>query len=412
MRNLKRPLSALCSVVLFLTPLAVSPPAYAFTQSGATTFMGSGIPMGHEWLTRRAAIELLLGPNNDPVVPKDPKDPRYNPTTWTQGMAHNLDLSSAQSEVKRIKGLTYNDPRYASTYKPIFDSIIGERWVDLGGFNVTSSTLGSYNCFDAVAQEPVEIQYDHFMRQYNDSGNAGGVNAATQSQKRFINYFVAAAMAPPTQILVWDGGGYAAQYTVDRNYFLMGRAAHLFQDSFSLEHTVRRYAALPRLGQDGRLVSEDDGDAGGRFRGQRFAEVGDELLLAGELAGRRVGDAGDPEIAQRDAFVHEQADAAAFEALVHGERVAVHLVIAEDGVERDVRCERARAVEELGDEVRIVVDEIAGDQHGVGPQCVGRREDPRDPRRAREEADVEIAHQHEPHRPREVRDADRHALDA
>ena len=239
MRNLKRPLSALCSVVLFLMPLAVSPPAAAFTQSGATTFMGSGIPMGHEWLTRRAAIELLLGPNNDPVVPKDPKDPRYNPTTWTQGMAHNLDLSSAQSEVKRIKGLTYNDPRYASTYKPIFDSIIGERWVDLGGFNVTSSTLGSYNCFDAVAQEPVEIQYDHFMRQYNDSGNAGGVNAATQSQKRFINYFVAAAMAPPTQILVWDGGGYAAQYTVDRNYFLMGRAAHLFQDSFSLEHTVR-----------------------------------------------------------------------------------------------------------------------------------------------------------------------------
>ncbi|MGZ5433445.1 MAG: hemolysin D [Thermoanaerobaculia bacterium] len=239
MRNLKRPLSALFSVVLFLMPLAVSPPAYAFTQSGVTTFMGSGIPMGHEWLTRRAAIEVLLGPNNDPVVPKDPKDPRYNPTTWTQGMAHNLDLSSAQSEVKRIKGLTYSDSRYASTYKPVFDSIIGERWVDIGGFNVTSSTLGSYNCFDAVAQEPVEIQYDHFMRQYNDSGNAGGVNAATQSQLRFIKYFVAAAMAPPTQIYVWDGGGYAAQYTVDRNYFLMGRAAHLFQDSFSSEHTVR-----------------------------------------------------------------------------------------------------------------------------------------------------------------------------
>ncbi|HEV7240917.1 MAG TPA: hemolysin D [Thermoanaerobaculia bacterium] len=238
-RNLKRPLSALLAVVVFLLPLAAPPQVNAFTQSGVATFIGNGVPMGHEWLTRRAAIELLLGPNNDPVVPKDPKDPRWNPTTWTQGMAKNLDLSQAQSEVKRIKGLPYSDSRYASTYKPIFDSIIGERWVDLGGFNVTTSNIGSYNCFDAVAQEPVEVQYDHFMRQYNDSGNGGGVNAATQSQKRFVQYFVAAAMAPPTQILVWDGGGYAAQYTVDRNYFLMGRAAHLFQDSFSLEHTVR-----------------------------------------------------------------------------------------------------------------------------------------------------------------------------
>lgn len=241
MRTFKRPLSALGLIALMFT-LAV--PAHAFTQSGASSsLIGSGIPMGHEWLTRRAAIELLLGPNNDPVVPKDPKDPRYNPTTWTQGMAKNLNLSSAQSEVNRIKGMPYSDSRYASTYRLIFDSIIGERWVDLGGFNVTTGTtsekLGGYNCFDAVAQEPVEVQYDHFMRQYNDVSGAGGVNAATQSQQRFIQYFVAAAMAPPTKILVWDGGGYAAQYSVDRNYFLMGRAAHLFQDSFSLEHTVR-----------------------------------------------------------------------------------------------------------------------------------------------------------------------------
>ena len=242
MRNLKRPLSVFLVSGLVLLPLVPAQPAFGFTQSGVATFMGNGIPMGHEWVTRRAAIELLLGPNNDPVVPKDPKDPRYNPVTWTQGMAKNLDLSSAQSEVNRIKGMTYNESRYASTYRLVFDAIIGERWVDIGGFNVTTSKLGTYNCFDAVAQEPVEIQYDHFMRQYNDVGGAGGVNAATQSQQRFINYFVAAAMAPPTKILVWDGGGYAAQYSVDRNYFLMGRAAHLFQDSFSSEHTVRTTA--------------------------------------------------------------------------------------------------------------------------------------------------------------------------
>src|SRR5262249_33045430 len=70
-------------------------------------------------------------------------------------------------------------------------------------------------------------------------GGDGGVNAAKQSQQRFISYFIAAAMAPPTAILVSDGGGTSTQYTVDRNYFLMGRAAHLFEDSFSLEHTIR-----------------------------------------------------------------------------------------------------------------------------------------------------------------------------
>lgn len=233
MRNLRRPLSALFVAILLLAPVA---PTYGFTQSGvALGVFGNTIPMGHEWLNRKAAIELLL-PGADPNVPNDPNDPRK---AWTQGLAKNLDLSQASSEVSRIKSTPYSDSRYASVYKLVFDTIIGERWVDLGGFNVTKEMLGTYDCFDAVAQEPVEVQYDHFMRQYNDIGGQGGVNAATQSQQRFVTYFVNAAMAPPTNILVWDGGGYSASYTVDRNYFLFGRAMHLFEDSFSLEHTVR-----------------------------------------------------------------------------------------------------------------------------------------------------------------------------
>jgi hypothetical protein len=242
-RKLVRPFSAHFALTLILvSSFTAGPSTFAFTQSGVTTFIGSGVPMGHEWLTRRAAIEVLLATDPkhldpaDPVVPNDPNDPRRS---WTNGLAKNLDLSKAQSEVDRIKGMPYTDSRFQSTYKLVFDPIIGERWVDIAGFNVTSSTLGSYNCFDAVAQEPVEIQYDHFMRQYNDSGGLGGVNAARQSQQRFMNYFIAAAMAPPTQILVWDGGGTSKKYTVDRNYFLLGRAAHLFEDSFSLEHVVR-----------------------------------------------------------------------------------------------------------------------------------------------------------------------------
>ncbi len=243
-KNSNRPLPAVLALALILNvSLFFPPPAAAFTQSGVSiSFIGSGIPMGHEWLTRRAAIELLLATDPphlnpaDPVVPNDPNDPRRK---WTTGLAKNLDLSNAQSEVSRIKNGTYSDSRYASTYKLVFDPIIGERWVDIGGFNVAKSNLGPYNCFDVVAQEPVEVQYDHFMRQYNDSGGQGGVNAAKQSQQRFINYFILAAIAPPTNILVWDGGGTSTQYTVDRNYFLFGRAAHLFEDSFSLEHTVR-----------------------------------------------------------------------------------------------------------------------------------------------------------------------------
>lgn len=219
-------------------------PARAFTQSGVSFGgLGNGIPMGHEWLTRRSAIELLLG--TDPKVPADPKDPRL---TWknnpqlAKGLAKNLDLSSsgAQAEVKRIKGVKNDENRYASTYESVFDAIIGERWVDLGGINVLASTQTSaYDCFDAAVQEPAELQYDHFMRRYDDSDEQGGVTAAKGSTQRFINYFIAAAMAPETQMRVWDGGGSTTQYTVDRNYFLLGRAMHLLQDSFSLEHVVR-----------------------------------------------------------------------------------------------------------------------------------------------------------------------------
>jgi hypothetical protein len=149
--------------------------------------------------------------------------------------------------VARIKGLARTEKRYQSLYRPIFDAIVGERWVDIGGYNVANSKMSEFNCWDAVAQEPAEIQEDHFMRRYDDSGGEGGVRAASEGQKRFIRYFVEAATAPPTSMLVWDGGGSSLQEQVDRNYFLMGRAAHLFEDSFSSEHTVRIQTATDNL---------------------------------------------------------------------------------------------------------------------------------------------------------------------
>lgn len=223
---------------LGLAVLLVKPaPVSGFTQSGVATFFGSLIPMGHEWITRMAGMELLGG---DSVIPPDPNDPRKH---WTQGLAKDTDLHNAQNEVKHIKDHKINDSRYASTYEAVYAAIIGERWVDIAGFNVSKSTfsekLGGLNCFDNVSQEPVDVQYDHCMRRYDDRGGSGGVDAMQRSRDRFVDYFVTAATSPSGVITVWDGGGYSALVTVDRNYFLFGRAVHLFEDSFSSEHTVR-----------------------------------------------------------------------------------------------------------------------------------------------------------------------------
>lgn len=191
--------------------------------------------MGHEWLTRLSALELI---GDDPLKPSSRNDPRKH---WTDGLAKNTDLSSqdAQREVARIKGQTSPDGRYKSAFKPVYDAIIGERWVDLGGFNVTKSMLGKYDAFDAVAQQPADVQYDHYMRRFDDSGPEGGMHAAARSNTRFVEYFVNAAMADPGSMRVYDGGIDSTRVEVDRNYFLFGRAVHLFQDSFSSEHTVR-----------------------------------------------------------------------------------------------------------------------------------------------------------------------------
>ncbi|HIF9106399.1 TPA: hemolysin D [Photobacterium damselae] len=206
--------------------------AYAFTQWG-----GSGLtPMGHEWLTRASALELL---NSEDLIKPDPEDPRLY---WTQGHAKNLDLEMASNEVSKIKSLKKSDKLYEPKYDAVFSAIVGERWVDIAGFNVIDGFIGQYgpDCFDATAQEPADLQQDHFMRRYDDIGSLGGVSAAKRAQNRFIAHFVNAAMANEKRILVWDGGASSSkQSEVDYNYFLFGRAVHLFQDSFSLEHTVR-----------------------------------------------------------------------------------------------------------------------------------------------------------------------------
>ncbi|NOU51417.1 hemolysin D [Pseudoalteromonas sp. JBTF-M23] len=211
--------------------ITASTNSLAFTQLG-----GSGImPMGHEWLTRTSALELL---DAEHIIAPDPNDPR---PTWRYGLAKNTNLNAAYSEISKFTANINNNKSYQPRFDNVYAAIVGERWVDIAGFNVTnaSTDLSGPNCFSAVSQEPADLQQDHFMRRFDDIGGQGGVEAARRAQQRFIQHFVDAAMAQNKRIKVWDGGGYSALTEVDHNYFLFGRAVHLFQDSFSPEHTVR-----------------------------------------------------------------------------------------------------------------------------------------------------------------------------
>lgn len=211
--------------------LLFSTTTLAFTQLG-----GGGImPMGHEWLTRTAALEIL---NEEHIIDRDPDDPRLH---WQFGLAKNTDLNAAIEEVARIKAQPKHNSSYQPKYYDIYSAIIGERWVDIAGFNVANASTDPIgpNCFSAISQEPADLQQDHFMRRYDDIGGQGGVDAAKRAQARFISHFIQAAVANEKNMRVWDGGGYSALTEVDHNYFLFGRAVHLFQDSFSPEHTVR-----------------------------------------------------------------------------------------------------------------------------------------------------------------------------
>ena len=90
-------------IALGILALAAGPRVGAsFTQSGVSTAFGNLVPMGHEWITRLAALELLGG---DPIMRPDPDDPRRG---WKQGRAKNPDLSDAYArlEVTRIQAGT------------------------------------------------------------------------------------------------------------------------------------------------------------------------------------------------------------------------------------------------------------------------------------------------------------------
>lgn len=232
-RASRKTLWLLLPTALALIALIARPrPVAGFTQSGAAVSGGALFPVGHEWLIRMAALELLGGPSERP----DPADPRKH---WTRGLAKDLRLDGAKEEITRVQRAPMEDERYRATYGAVYAAIMGERWVDLGGFNFIKEKGSKIDCLDMVTQQPADLQAEHFMRRYDDVGAAGGVAAIKRARVRFIERFYAAAIAPRGTITVWDGGARRDALTLDRNYFLLGTALHGFQDSFSSEHTIR-----------------------------------------------------------------------------------------------------------------------------------------------------------------------------
>lgn len=207
-------------------------PANAFTQGSG--IRGTGItPQGHEWITVRSALEMLGDERGD--APNDPRNASL-PNGSPFPRAENTQLS--QPLIDAFKQNRVDESTYGAKYQRVLAAVLGERWVDIGGFNVAKEQIGT-NCFDAVAQLPDDVQHDHFCRMRGEAGGTGAVSGIKDSIARFTDYFVAAAIAPAGTIKAWDGGATSDKIEADRNYFLFGRAVHLFEDSFSEDHAVR-----------------------------------------------------------------------------------------------------------------------------------------------------------------------------
>ncbi|KAI9002213.1 hypothetical protein DFJ74DRAFT_697090 [Hyaloraphidium curvatum] len=114
---------------------------------------------------------------------------------------------------------------------------MGQRWVDIGGFSIVRPR--GKVCWDSITQSQAHVQYSHFLRQADDVGGKGALKALRAVRLRFKLAFLAAATAKATPIDFWDGGAASVRRTALRPFFLLGRAAHLLQDSFSTEHGIR-----------------------------------------------------------------------------------------------------------------------------------------------------------------------------
>jgi len=139
-----------------------------------------------------------------------------------------------------------------------FSAIMGVRWADLMGFRAGPLFPAQQRCLSAVAQDNEDVQYDHALRRRDEKGPAGGLRAIAGIRQRLLTRFTKAATADDAIIDVADGGGQQDHYKVIRSYFLLGRAMHIVQDSFSTIHTQRAGQGFEQLVQVNSYVCTPD----------------------------------------------------------------------------------------------------------------------------------------------------------
>jgi hypothetical protein len=107
------------------------------------------------------------------------------------------------------------------------------------GFRAGPAFPAQQRCLLAVAQDNDDVQYDHALRKKNEAGGPGGIAAIEGIRDRLVSRFVAAALAEEADIDIADGGAAQDHYRTSKAYFLLGRALHIVQDSFSTFHGTR-----------------------------------------------------------------------------------------------------------------------------------------------------------------------------
>ena len=121
----------------------------------------------------------------------------------------------------------------------VYSAIVGERAVDTGGLPGLPHTLG-FACLNALVQDPDDLQHYHSLRGRCETGREGR-NAAIEKTRGTVRALYKAAMAQSRGTIAGtvDGGATQQRTMVNAAYFLFGQAAHVFEDSFSPEHTIR-----------------------------------------------------------------------------------------------------------------------------------------------------------------------------
>jgi hypothetical protein len=175
--------------------------------------------------------------------------PAFTQRTLVTSLGHEAIIVAAASAIQagpRVDASTIGCPhcdRYGTDDWHVWSAVIGNRWADMGGYDVLHEIarplLGKDDCFDAVVQDAQSVQYQHGLRTWADVGEDGARRTQDGTRTVIWDRFYRGWRETETAMWVRDGGLRVHVVRVDRAYFFLGMALHALQDSFSTEHTQR-----------------------------------------------------------------------------------------------------------------------------------------------------------------------------